>query len=207
MKAWILLLSAVLTLYSITSRANDLLDKGQAYPNTLVNGVNAWSKGNYTQAHELLRPLSAQGSAVAQYIIGLMYFRGKVVKKNYKKSIKFLNLSAEQGYARAQHKLGNIYTGDLLGKPDYGKALKWFRLASRQRYAPSQYFLATLYEDGNGIKQDYIRAHMWFSLASSKNIIARDERDRIARKMTPSQITDAQKMALDCEKEEFNHCE
>lgn len=83
-------------------------------PGILVDGVDAWTEGNYILAHELLRPLSAQGSAVAQYIIGLMYFRGKVAGKDYKESIKFLNLSAEQGYARAQHKIGNIYTGDLL---------------------------------------------------------------------------------------------
>ena len=207
MKKIILLLMAILILYSITSRANDLLINGQDYPNALVDGVNEWSKGNYVQAHELLRPLSTQGSEVAQYIIGLMYFRGKVVEKDYKKSIKFLNLSAKQGYMRAQHKLGNIYIGNLLGKPDYRKASEWFRLASRQGYAPSQYFLATLYEDGNGVKQNYIRAYMWFDLASSKNIIAKDERDRIARKMTPSQITDAQNMARDCEREKFIYCE
>ena len=206
MKKGILLITAILVLYNITSRANDLLDNEKDYPDMLIDGVNAWSKGKYDQAHEILRPLSVQGNSVAQYIIGLMYFRGKVVEKDYKKSIKFLNLSAEQGYARAQHKLGNVYTGDLFGKPNYRKALKWFQLASSQGYAPSQYFLATLYESGSGIKQDYIRAHMWFNLASSENIIARDERDRIAKKMTSSQIGIAQKMARDCERKKFNDC-
>ena len=207
MKKWILLITAILALYSIVSGANNLLDQGQGHPDILVDGVNAWSEGNYTLAHELLRPLSAQGSAVAQYIIGLMYFRGKVVEKDYKEAIKFLNLSAKQGYFRAEHKLGSIYSGSLLGKSDYRKAIKWFRLASGQGYAPSQYFLATLYENGDGIKQDYIRAHMWFSLASEKNIIARDERDRIARKMSPTQITDAQNMARECEKKKYKNCE
>ena len=207
MKKWILLITSILALYSIVSGASDLLDQKQDHPDSLVDGVNAWSEGNYTLAHELLCPLSAQGSAVAQYVIGLMYFRGKVVGKDYEESIKLLNLSAKQGYARAQHKLGNIYTGNLLGEPDYRKAIKWFRLASEQGYAPSQYFLATLYESGDGIKQDYVRAHMWFSLASGKNIIARDERDRIAKKMGRSQITDAQNMARSCERKKYKDCE
>jgi TPR repeat protein len=207
MRKWIVLITTILVLYSIVSRASDLLVLGQDHPDVLVDGVNAWSEGNYTLAHELLRPLSVQGNVVAQYIIGLMYFRGKVVGKYYKESRRFVNLSAEQGYARAQHKLGNIYTGDLLGKPDYRKAIKWFRLASVQGYAPSQYFLATLYENGDGVKQDYVRAHMWFSLASGKNIIARDERDRIAKKMAPSQITEAQNMARYCEREDYKNCE
>jgi hypothetical protein len=64
-----------------------------------------------------------------------------------------------------------------------------------------------LYENGDGIKQDYVRAHMWFSLASGKNIIARDERDRITKKMAPSQITDAQNMARDCERKKYKNCE
>ena len=207
MKKWILFIASILVLYSNVSGASDLLDQVQDPPDNLINGVNAWSKSNYTLAHELLHPLSEQGSAVAQYIVGLMYFRGKIVVKDYKESIKFLNLSAEQGYTRAQHKLGNIYIGDLFGKPDFKKAIKWFRLASSKGYAPSQYFLATLYENGDGIKQDYVRAHMWFSLASDKNIIARDERDRIARKMAPAQITDAQNMARDCEKKKYKNCE
>ena len=207
MKKWIFLIAVPLTLYSITSGANNLLEQGKDYPEILVDGVNAWSAGNYTLAHELLSPLSTEGNAVAQYIIGLMYFRGKVVEKDFNESIKFLNLSADQGYARAQHKLGNIYMGDLFGKPDYRKAIKWFRLASGQGYAPSQYFLATLYESGSGIKQDYVRAYMWFSLASSKNIIARDERERIAKKMASSQISDAQNMARDCERKKYKKCE
>jgi len=207
MNKWILLVTAILFSYSTVSGAKDLLEHEQNNPANLVAGVNAWSKGNYILAHDLLHPLSAEGNSVAQYIIGLMYFRGKVVEKDYKESMKFMNLSAKQGYFLAEHKLGSIYSGSLLGKPDYRKAIKWFRLSSGQGYAPSQYFLATLYEKGDGIKQDYIRAHMWFSLASEKNIIAKDERDRIARKLSPSQITDSQNMARECEKKKYKDCE
>lgn len=207
MKKWILLIATVLLVCSSVTRAENLLYQGQDYPTVLVDGVNAWSKGNYALALGLLRPLSAQGYAVAQYIIGVMYFRGKGVKKDYKESIKFLNLSAEQGYARAQHKLGDIYGSYLVGDPDYRIAIKWFRLAAEQGYTPSQYFLATMYEKGDGVMQDYVRAHMWFNLASSKNLIAKDERDRIARKMIPTQITEAQRIARDCERKKYKSCE
>ena len=188
MNKWILLVATILFSYSIVSGASELLEHEQDNPADLVAGVDAWSKGDYILTHDLLKPLSIEGNSVAQYIIGLMYFRGKVVEKDYKQSIKLMNLSAEQGYFLADHKLGSIYSSSLLGKPDYRKAIKWFRLASGQGYAPSQYFLATFYEKGDGIKQDYTRAHMWFSLASEKNIIAKDERDRIARKLSPLRL-------------------
>ena len=206
MNKWILLVATILFSYSIVSGASDLLEHEKDNPADLVAGVDAWSKGNYILTHDLLKPLSIEGNSVAQYIIGLMYFRGKVVEKDYKQSIKLMNLSAEQGYFLAEHKLGSIYSGSLLGEPDYRKAIKWFRLASGQGYAPSQYFLATLYEKGDGIKQDYTRAHMWFSLASEKNIIAKDERDRIARKLSSSQINDSQKMARECKKKKYKDC-
>tara|TARA_Y100001936_G_scaffold254048_1_gene324054 strand:+ start:4820 stop:5440 length:621 start_codon:yes stop_codon:yes gene_type:complete len=202
----ILLIPFILFSYSIISGANDLLDKSQDNPANLLTGVNAWSEGNYVLAHNLLKPLSVEGNAIAQYIIGLMYFRGKVVKKDHKKSIEYMYLSAEQGYFRAEHKLGSIYFSSLLGKPDYKKAIKWFRRASRHGYAPSQYFLAMMYENGYGIKQDYMLAHMWFNLASKKNIIAKDERDRIARKLSPSQVIDSQKMAEECKNKKYKNC-
>lgn len=207
MKKWILLTTVILFFYSNTSGAGYLLDREKDYPVALTRGVKAWTESNYTLAYELLRPLSEQGNAVAQYIIGVMYFRGKTVTKDYKESVKFLNLSAMQGYARAQHKLGNIYTGNILGKPDFRKAVKWFRLAAVQGYTPSQYFLATLYEGGDGIKQNYVHAYMWFSLASEKNVLAKDERDRIAKKMTASQIIRAQKMARVCKEKKYRNCD
>tara|TARA_B100000686_G_scaffold57111_1_gene61320 strand:- start:11067 stop:11690 length:624 start_codon:yes stop_codon:yes gene_type:complete len=206
MNKLILLILTILFSCNIASGANNFLDQEQDNPTNLVAGVGAWSEGNYVLAHDLLQPLSVEGNAVAQYIMALMYFRGKVVIKDYKKSIKLMNLSAKQGYFLAEHKLGSIYFGSLLGRPDYKKAFKWFRLASRQGYAPSQYFLATLYENGDGIKKDYIKAHMWFSLASKKNIIAKDERDRITKKLSPSQLNDSLKMARECEKKKYKNC-
>jgi hypothetical protein len=43
-----------------------------------------------------------------------------------------------------------------------------------------------------------ILAHMWFNLAASQESkIGRKNRDRLAKKMTPAQIAEAQKLARD----------
>jgi uncharacterized protein len=56
----------------------------------------------------------------------------------------------------------------------------------------------TLYAEGRGVPQDYVRAHMWFSLAAAQG----EQRavktlDMAERKMTPTQIAEAQKLARD----------
>jgi TPR repeat protein len=60
---------------------------------------------------------------------------------------------------------------------------------------------------GKGVTQDYVRAHMWFNLAASKgDENAVESLERMAKEMNPIQITDAQIMAQDCEKENYRSC-
>ncbi len=58
-----------------------------------------------------------------------------------------------------------------------------------------------MYEGGRGVPQDYAQAHMWYDLADSRFLPGenRDKavkvRDIVAAKMTPAQISEAQKLA------------
>ena len=103
---------------------------------------------------------------------------------------------AEQGNADAQNNLGVMYENGRGVPQDYAEALKWFRLAAEQGYARAQYNLGFMYYNGEGVPQDYVQAHMWWNLAASKgNENGRKNRDIIAKKMTPVQITEAQRIA------------
>ena len=53
-----------------------------------------------------------------------------------------------------------------------------------------------------GVPQDYVKAHMWFNLASvgapaTSRFDYVGYRDELAKKMTPAQIAEAQKLARD----------
>jgi TPR repeat protein len=49
---------------------------------------------------------------------------------------------------------------------------------------------------GHGVPQDYVQAHMWFNLAgASGNADAVKNRETVAAKMTPEQISEAQRLA------------
>jgi hypothetical protein len=62
--------------------------------------------------------------------------------------------------------------------------------------------LGRFYALGQGVPQDYVLAHKWFNLAASrypaseidKRKKAIHNRDLVASKMTPAQITEAQKL-------------
>jgi TPR repeat protein len=57
-----------------------------------------------------------------------------------------------------------------------------------------------MYEQGRGVPQDYVESHMWYNLAASNASGDNregftNERDHVAKKMTPEQIAEAQRRA------------
>jgi len=129
-------------------------------------------------------------------------------KGNYVQAIELFRLLAEQGNAGAQDNLGVMYRNGEGVTQDYQEALKWYRLAAEQGYATAQNNLGVMYVMGKGVTQDYVRARMWFNLAARKgDEDAKENRLRVAKKMTLSQISEAQKMTRDCERKNYNNCE
>ena len=56
--------------------------------------------------------------------------------------------------------------------------------------------LGRLYHQGLGVVQDYVEAHMWLNLAASRGeVVALEERNTLAAKMTPEQVATAQERA------------
>ncbi len=84
---------------------------------------------------------------------------------------------------------------------DDAEAAKWCRKAADQGHANAQNNLAVIYSHGQGVPQDYAQAHMWYNLAASRYPPGEDRdravknRDIVAKKMTPAQIAEAQKLA------------
>ena len=52
--------------------------------------VDAYNREDYKAAYKLILPLAKKGVAQAQYNLGVMYEKGKGVKKNLKKNILFV---------------------------------------------------------------------------------------------------------------------
>ncbi len=84
---------------------------------------------------------------------------------------------------------------------DYATAFREMKLLAEQGDAESQNNLGVMYHHGQGVLQDYVQAHMWFNLSAAglppgKDLDnAAENRDIVAKLMTPAQIAEAQRLA------------
>ena len=123
-------------------------------------------------------------------------------RDDYAEALRLWGQLADQGDARAQFSLGKMYYIGQGVLRDNAKADAWYRKAADQGFDYAQFDLGVAYEDGGlGVPQDYALAHMWFNLASSPATntdlrqMAVENRDKVAAKMKPEQIAEAQRMA------------
>ena len=129
-----------------------------------------------------------------------MYDKGQGVTQDYAEAARWFRNAADQGIARAQYNLGARYTIGQGVAQDYAEAARWLRKAADQDLAEAQYLIGLMYDNGQGVTQDYAEAHMWLNLAASRTSgndqkKFADARESVARKMTPEQIAEAQRLA------------
>ena len=92
--------------------------------------------------------------------------------------------------------LGAIYQIGEGVTQDYAEAMRWYRKAAEQGDVTTQVQLGFMYSKVKGVPQDYVQAHMWYNLAAAQgDKDARESRDSLAKKMTPAQIAEAQRLA------------
>ena len=126
---------------------------------------------------------------------------------DYATALKEWTPLAEQGNAIAQFNLGVMYDEGIGVPQDYNTAVKWVTLAAEQGNADAQYNLGLMYGNRGGVPQDYVRAHMWFNLSASQGgEDATQSRDIVEKRMTPADISAAQKLARECAAKNYKNC-
>jgi TPR repeat protein len=179
-------------------------EQGHAYAQNNLGVMYRTGKGvpqDYALAAQWFRKAAEQDNAGAQYNLGLMYAKGHSVPQDYALAAQWYRKAAEQGHADAQYNLGDMYrTGE--GVPqDYALAVRWYRKAAEQGYTDAQNNLGAMYDNGEGVPQDYLQAYIWYNLAAARSPTGANHdravrnRDRIAARLTPAQLADAQTRA------------
>ena len=178
--------------------ANHVDDSEQSSPSQarFVEGQVAYGRGDYATAYKIWLPLAEQGHVNAQGTLGFLYDMGRGVKQDFGEAVKWYREAAEQGNAEAQYNLGNNYRNGQGVPQDYTEAIKWLRKAAEQGYPEAYNNLGIMYVFGLGVPKDYIQAHTWFSLGATKDgDDASENRDIAAKKMTPTEIAEAERLA------------
>lgn len=155
---------------------------------------------DYAEAARWYRKAAELGVTKAQFNLGVMYAQGRGVARDYAEAARWYRKAAEQGDPGAQFNLGVMYHQGQGVAQDYAEAVRWIRKAAEQGDPNAQFNLGISYGQGQGVAQDYVQAHLWLSLAVSNasetnRRVPADSRDALARKMSPSQIAEAQRLA------------
>ena len=81
-----------------------------------------------------------------------------------------------------------MYAQGMGTKQDFAQAAHWYREAAAQGHAKAQFNLGFLHSHGQGVDQDYAKAYEWYAISEASGYaIAKQNRDYIARKLTPEE--------------------
>lgn len=171
----------------------------------LEDGLAAAEHGNYADALRLLTPLAEQGVARAQSALGEMYYTGHGVPRDAAQAAQWYRKAADQGSASAQNDLARLYYGGHGVPQSDTEAAKWFRMAAERGDMQAQFDLGLMCEAGQGVPRDLVQAYKWYALSAARSSAsaagAQDRalrfRDRLATRLTPTQLAEAQKLAQD----------
>jgi hypothetical protein len=163
----------------------------------------AYQKGRYPTALRLARPLAAESDPRAQSMLGLLYYHGQGVPRDLSEALRWFRAAADQDDPTALFYLGVMFAEGQGVPQDNAEAARWFHRAADLGEARAQYSLGLLYAEGAAGMPDNVSAHMWFNLAAARfpasgtgdRDAAVNYRDLVAKKMTPDQIAEAQKLA------------
>jgi TPR repeat protein len=97
------------------------------------------------QDFEAVKRAAEQGSADAQFNLGVMYAKGFGVTQDYAEAMKWYKQAAEQGYVPAQYNLGMMYDKGLGIARNDAEAVKWYRNAAEQGLVLAQNNLGWMY--------------------------------------------------------------
>jgi TPR repeat protein len=132
-------------------------------------------RGDYVSELAITVPLSGQGVAWAQGMLGNSYYTGKGVRKDEQEAIRLWKLSADGGQRAAQFNLGLLYDRDSVVFRDHrdvlvfkahDEAVKWYKMAADGGHVTARLNLGYMYYSGRGVARDYQEALKWFNAAA-----------------------------------------
>jgi len=81
---------------------------------------------------KFLRSAATDGDATAQYQLGMLYARGKILTKNQQTAANWIEKVAKQSHAKAQNRIGVIHEFGHGRPKDDLQAIHWYRKAAER---------------------------------------------------------------------------
>ena len=151
-----------------------LADQGHSAAQVLLGEMYLTGRGtpqDDQRALQWFRKAAAQGEAIAENNVGVMYQGGRGgLPQDDGQAVAWYRKAADQGFAPAQNNLGNMFLNGTGVSKDDRQAAGWFRKAAEQGHAPAQHNLANMYLNGLGIPRDDEQAVAWYRRAADARL-------------------------------------
>ena len=90
---------------------------------------------------------------------------------------------------------------------NYTKAFREFLSLAEQGDIRAQINLGVMYENGQGTIKDYVHAYMWWNFAASQgDKTAEKFKNIIEKKLSPTDISNANRLAGECVEKVYKNC-
>jgi len=129
-----------------------------------------------------------KGNNAGQFAVGsFLFHEGKK-----EEAVKWFVKSAENGSMWAQEQLGEIYEEMEPANPK--RALFWYQKSANQGYTYAAYRVCHYLHEGITVAKDATTAWAWCSIGADATPNSIEERDIIAKELSPSERKNAQKL-------------
>ncbi|WP_300528932.1 tetratricopeptide repeat protein [Maricaulis sp.] len=145
-----------------------------------------------------LGALIANGEVPVQDEFDAVAWVGAAARGGHAPAAAWLEGQAEAGNADALAMLGEFYIAGQVLPQNASRGLDYQTRAAEAGSAGAQLAMAQRYATGDGVEQDYVQAHIWSNLAAAAGEAgAAEQRDAVARLLSPEQLEQAQQMATE----------
>ncbi len=145
--------------------------------------VQLYNRGDFPAAFKEFLHLAEAGDNHAQQAVGLMYEKGRGVKRDFREAARWYEQAAIQGNELAAGNLGVLYRDGLGVERDYRQAMHWLKQAAMAGEPYAMHNLGALYANGQGPPADLVEGFAWITLAveGGAEQEARADLERIGR--------------------------
>ncbi|HTS30642.1 MAG TPA: SEL1-like repeat protein [Bryobacteraceae bacterium] len=156
---------------------------------------------DFAQAAAWYRKAADQGDAEAQNNLGTLYSTGQGVPHDDAEAVRLYSLAAAQGDPEGTTNLASMLLRGRGVARDTARAFQLFSKAARSGFAVAQNNLALMYANGEACRRDFIQAYAWLDVAADGIPNAAVVRDALSKQLTPAQVTEARRVAVQKRKE------
>jgi TPR repeat protein len=109
------------------------------------------------------------GDMNATFNLGVVYFKGKIIKKDLKKAFYYFKLASDYGNTKARLNLGLLYLNKKFDKYNSKKGFEILNQLAKNNNKKAQYFVGYSLLRGIGTETNYKKALDWFEYSYFEN--------------------------------------